>query len=131
VSILKGRQVAVKFLRSGEYDGRWTLYNCLISEQRVDGQLYVLIEGRCLAVSETLAEEVDAFAMALPSSQATLLSSNLGETEPAYNKRMASQGAGEPSYLRQSSCRTATTVRKSIRRRRLVAPSPHCMPRKG
>lgn len=95
VSILKGRQVAVKFLRSGEYDGRWTLYNCLISEQRVDGQLYVLIEGRWLAVSETLAEEVDAFATALPSSQTALLSSNLGETEPAYNKRIASEGAGE------------------------------------
>jgi uncharacterized protein (TIGR04141 family) len=95
VSILKGRHVAVKFLRSGEYDGRWTLYNCLISEQRVDGHLYVLIEGRWLAVSETLAEEVDAFAMALSSSQTTLLNSTLGETEPAYNKRMASQGAGE------------------------------------
>jgi uncharacterized protein (TIGR04141 family) len=95
VSILKGRRVAVKFLRSGEHDGRWTLYNCLVSEQRVDGQLYVLIEGRWLAVSETLAEEVDAFAMALPSSATTLLDSNLGETEPVYNKRVASQAAGK------------------------------------
>jgi uncharacterized protein (TIGR04141 family) len=95
VPILKGRQVAVKFLRSGEYDGRWTLYNCLISEQRVDGHLYVLIEGRWLAVSETLAQEVDAFAMALPASQTTLINSNLGETEPVYNKRVASEGLGE------------------------------------
>lgn len=95
VAILKGRRVAVKFLRSGEYDGRWTLYNCLISEQRVNGQLYVLIEGRWLAVSETLAEEVDAFAVALPSSPTTLLRSNVGETEPTYNKRMVSEGAGE------------------------------------
>lgn len=95
VSILKGRRVAVKFLRSGEADGRWTVYNCLISEQRVSDQLYVLIEGRWLAISESLAEEVDAFAVALQSSQTTLLSSNVGETEPAYNKRVASQAVGD------------------------------------
>jgi uncharacterized protein (TIGR04141 family) len=95
VKILKGRQVAVKFLRSGEYDGRWTLYNCLISEQRVGVQLYVLIEGRWLAVSETLAQEVDSFATSLPVSHVTLGRSNLGETEPAYNERMATEGAGE------------------------------------
>ena len=95
VSVLKGRQVAVKFLRSGEYDGRWTLYNCLISEQRVDGQLYVLIEGRWLAVNDTLVEEVDNFAAALPSSDVTLSDSTRGETEPVYNKRIALAAAGE------------------------------------
>ena len=94
VKILKGRQVSVKFLRSGEYDGRWSLYNCLISEQRVSEQLYVLIEGRWLAVSETLAEEVDNFAISLPTSRATLGRSNKGETEPDYNKRIANDGAG-------------------------------------
>lgn len=95
VSVLKGRRVAVKFLRSGEYDGRWALYNCLISEQRVNGQLYVLIEGRWLAVSETLAEQVDAYATSLPSSTVRLVESTVGETEPAYNKRMENVGAGE------------------------------------
>ncbi len=95
VKTLKGRRVAVKFLRSGEYDGRWTLYNCLISEQRVDGQLYVLIEGRWLAVSETLAEDVDNFAASLPTSGTTLLPSTPGETEPAYNKRIADAHPGE------------------------------------
>jgi len=95
LKILKGRQVSAKFLRSGEYDGRWSLYNCLISEQRVGGQLYVLIEGRWLAVSETLAEEVDNFATSLPASRAELGRSNRGETEPDYNKRIAAGGSGE------------------------------------
>lgn len=90
VSILKGRQVSVKFLRSGEFDGRWTVYNCLISEQRMNGQLYVLIEGRWLAVSDTLAQEVDAFATTLPSCQISLAEAKAGETEPVYNKRVAS-----------------------------------------
>jgi uncharacterized protein (TIGR04141 family) len=94
VSKLKGRRVAVKFTRSGDTDGRWTLYNCLVSEQRVDGQLYVLIEGRWLAVSDTLAEEVDAFARSLPASRTNLLDSNAGEVERDYNQRMATEPTG-------------------------------------
>jgi len=95
VSILKGRRVSLKFLRSNEHDGRWTLYNCLISEQRVSDKLYVLIEGRWLAVSQTLAEEVDTYAAALPESTVTLVRSNAGETEPVYNKRMESEAPAE------------------------------------
>ncbi|WP_052563745.1 DUF6119 family protein [Mycobacteroides abscessus] len=95
VDRLKGRKVAVKFIRSGEYDGRWSLYSCLISEQRVAGQLYVLIEGRWLAVSEALAEEVDSFAASLSANRTTLLRSQLGETEPDYNHRIAKARPGE------------------------------------
>ncbi|MCV7091649.1 DUF6119 family protein [Mycobacterium interjectum] len=95
VKKLKGRQVTVKFLRSGQSDERCTLYNCLISEQRVNDQLYVLIEGKWLAISDSLAEEVDAFAGRLPSSAVTLINSTAGESEYVYNQRLAASQAGK------------------------------------
>ncbi|MGD1171082.1 DUF6119 family protein [Mycobacterium seoulense] len=95
VKKLKSRRVTVKFLRSGQSDERWTLYHCLISEQRVNDQLYVLIEGKWLAVSDSLADEVDAFAGQLPSSAVTLINSTAGESEGLYNQRLAASQAGK------------------------------------
>ncbi|MEW2484291.1 DUF6119 family protein [Mycobacterium sp. NPDC049093] len=95
VPVLKGRQVSVKFSRSGDFEGRWTLYNCLIAEQRVGDKLYVLIEGRWLAVSDSLAAEVDTFAASLPSSATALVESSMGEKEADYNRRLAGDPAGE------------------------------------
>lgn len=89
VQKLKSRQVTIKFSRSGQSDERWTLYNCLISEQRVNGQLYVLVEGKWLAVSDSLADEVDAFASQLPSSAIIFINSATGESEKDYNTRLA------------------------------------------
>src|SRR5690606_1799684 len=43
---LKRRRVQVKFSGSAEPVSRWSVYQCLVSEQRFDGGLYVLIEGR-------------------------------------------------------------------------------------
>jgi uncharacterized protein (TIGR04141 family) len=88
VDLLKGRKVQVRFTRSPDWDSRWTLYQCLVSEQRIGGGLYVLIEGRWFEVSQTLAERVDTFASSLGSAPFPLISSSRGETEPDYNKRL-------------------------------------------
>ena len=85
---LKRRHVSVRFGRSGNFDKRWSLYQCIVSEQRLGDQLHVLIEGRWFAVSSTLVEEVDAFAETLDDSRVELPAARLGEAEADYNARV-------------------------------------------
>lgn len=86
---LKSRSVSVRFGRSGNFDKRWNLYQCIVTEQRLDDRLHVLIEGRWFAVSSTLVEEVDAFAAGLPDTRVALPAARAGEIEADYNARLA------------------------------------------
>ena len=86
---LKTRSVSVRFGRSGNFDKRWNLYQCIVTEQRLDSRLHVLIEGRWFAVSSTLVEEVDAFAAGLPDTHVALPPARSGEIEADYNTRLA------------------------------------------
>ncbi len=89
VENLKSRYVWVRFGRSGNFDKRWNLYQCLVTEQRINDQLHVLIEGRWFAVSTTLVEEVDAFAAGLIDATVQLPPAHVGEVEADYNARLA------------------------------------------
>lgn len=88
-SVLKSRRVSVRFGRNEEFDSRWSLYKCIVSEQRVGDVLHVLIEGRWFAVERSLVDEVDSYASALPEPRAQLLDGVVGEPEANYNKRLA------------------------------------------
>lgn len=88
IELLKSRRVSVRFGRSETFDSRWNLYRCLVSEQRLDDRLYVLIEGRWFAVDRSLVDEVDAFANGLPSAKAVLIPARAGEHEKHYNDRL-------------------------------------------
>ncbi|POH69955.1 MULTISPECIES: DUF6119 family protein [Cryobacterium] len=90
IELLKSRSVSVRYARGGDPDGIWNIFQCLVSEQRVNGQLYVLIEGRWFNVSQSLVDKVDLFVNALPASTAGLTDGTPAETEPVYNARMAS-----------------------------------------
>lgn len=89
VKLLKQRRVSVRFNRNGEFDDRWTVYGCLVSEQRVDGALYVLIEGDWFAVDDTLVKRVETFNSQLSQTDVALPAGNKGEAEELYNKRAA------------------------------------------
>lgn len=91
ITKLKQRSVSVKYTRSDDFDGVWNVYQCLVSEQRLDSQLFVLIEGRWFAVSETLVGQVDSFLGALPLANLPIEDAQSGELEPAYNARMVDQ----------------------------------------
>jgi len=86
---LKARFVFIRFGRSGNFDKRWSLYQCLVTEQRLNDRLHVLIEGRWFAVSTTLVEEVDTFAAGLPDARIHLPPAHTGEVEADYNARLA------------------------------------------
>ncbi|MCT2023616.1 TIGR04141 family sporadically distributed protein [Corynebacterium sanguinis] len=90
---LKTRTVSVRFGRSGNFDKRWNLYQCIVTEQRLDSRLHVLIEGRWFAVSSTLVEEVDAFAAGLPDTHVALPPARSGEIEADYNTRLAASSS--------------------------------------
>jgi len=86
---LRQRSVSIQYTRSGNFDSLWSVYQCLVSEQRVDDRLLVLIEGRWFRISESLVEQVDKFDDGLPTSVPFLTDPHANETEPAYNARMA------------------------------------------
>lgn len=85
---LKSRQVSVRFSRTNDFDARWNVYQCLVTEQRLRSKLHVLIEGRWFAVSDSLVDKVDQFAASLPPSSTTLIASRTGEVEADYNSRL-------------------------------------------
>lgn len=86
---LRSRSVSVRFGSSGNFDKRWNLYQCIVTEQSFDDRLHVLIEGRWFAVSSTLVEEVDAWAARLPDTRVALPPARFGETETDFNARLA------------------------------------------
>lgn len=89
IELLKSRKVSVKFLSSADPVARWSVYHCLVSEQRIDGKLFALVEGRWFEVADTLVKQVDAAVEAIPSATVSLPPGWPGETEDAYNKRAA------------------------------------------
>lgn len=86
---LKSRKVSVKFLSSADAVARWSVYQCLVSEQRVDDRLYALIEGRWFEVAETLVQQVDSAVSAIPLASVSLPAGLPGESEADYNTRAA------------------------------------------
>lgn len=87
--LLRSRGVLVRYTRSTEYDRRWSLYQCLVAEQRYGGSLYALIEGRWFEVSDSLVRRVDEFLASVPASTLGFPAARPGESEPAYNRRLA------------------------------------------
>lgn len=90
IDVLKSRRVSVRFGRASDFDPRWSVYQCLVTEQRLDSKLHVLIEGRWFVVSDSLVSQVDDFAASLPSTATALIDARAGETEADYNARLAS-----------------------------------------
>lgn len=89
IALLKSRKVSVKFLRNTTPDTRWSIYQCIVSEQRLDGLLYALIEGRWFAIADSLVKQVDEAIAAIPTATVTLPAGLPGETEGEYNARAA------------------------------------------
>lgn len=90
---LKQRKVSVKFIRNSEADSRWSVYHCLVSEQRMDGILYALVEGRWFSVADSLVNQVDQAIAAIPTATVALPAGQVGESEGAYNARAATSVA--------------------------------------
>jgi uncharacterized protein (TIGR04141 family) len=89
IDLLKQRKVSVKFISSADAVARWSVYQCLVSEHRVDGSLYALIEGRWFEIAQTLVDQVDAAISALPAATVSLPAGFPGEHEGDYNTRAA------------------------------------------
>ena len=107
VDRLKSRKVSVKFLRSADADARWSVYQCLVSEQRLRGVLYALIEGRWFSIADSLVTQVDTAIAAIPQATVSLPVGLPGESEGDYNargfhldrSRTARQGTRRPRWF--------------------------------
>lgn len=90
VELLKSRGVLISFTRASEdWDQKWTLYHCLVSEQRHNGNLFALIEGRWFSISQSLVEDVDVAVGQIGASGLALPAATTGEKEGEYNERVS------------------------------------------
>lgn len=89
VPLLKSRKVSVKFLSTAQASSRWSVYQCLVSEQRLNRDLYALIEGRWFAIADSLVSQVDGIVAAIPPASVALPPARPGESEGEYNERAA------------------------------------------
>lgn len=90
IELLKSRGVLISFARSSEdWDQKWTLYHCLVSEQRYKGGLFALIEGRWFSISKRLVDDVDAAVGHIGVSGLPLPAAMTGEKEGEYNERVS------------------------------------------
>lgn len=78
---------------SGDEVGGWSFWDCLHLEMLLHDRRVVLDAGRWYRIAKSFADEVDAFAAALPSSGLALPPANRDEEEGDYNSR-AAQVAG-------------------------------------
>lgn len=95
---LKQRKVAVKFISSAEAVDRWSVYQCLVSEQPVDDKLFALVEGRWFEIASSLVNQVDSIVSAIPTMTVSLPPGRPGESEGDYNARAAA-GSTELTLL--------------------------------
>lgn len=87
---LKTRRISVSFSRtSSDWDSKSSIYHSLVSEQKTDTGMYVLIEGRWFEVSKTLADAVDNFISKIENAPLDLIPAEYGEKEADYNRRLA------------------------------------------
>ena len=80
----------MKFISSGDSIDRWSVYQCLVSEQRINGKLYALVKGRWFEITSSLVTQVDAAISAIPEMTISLSPDQPGESEADYNARAAS-----------------------------------------
>lgn len=95
VDLLRNRHVSVRYTRSGNFDSLWNVYQCLVSEQRLNGRLFALIEGRWFAIDKTLVDQVNSFLSTIQTRALALNDAAPDETEPVYNERMARDHPGD------------------------------------
>lgn len=86
---LKQRKVKVGWIKSGTFDSRWSVYNSLVSEQRVGVKTFALIEGSWFEIAEALVLAVDTYLESLPDAETLLPPAFKNESEGAYNERVA------------------------------------------
>ena len=89
LELLKGRKVSVKYIRSATEDPRWSIYQSLVSEQKIGSDLFALVEGRWFSVASSLVDQVDVALAAVPSVNPGLPLARKGEKEGDYNARAA------------------------------------------
>jgi len=94
---LKSRYVSVRYSGTEDFSRRWKLYQCLVSEQRINGRLHVLMESRWFVVADSLVDAVDSYYDSLPQARVNLpAATNAAEKEGDYNDRFAKS---DPAHL--------------------------------
>lgn len=94
IETLKRRKVSICYSRTGEVEPKWKLYDCLVSEQRMEGILYALISGRWFEINESLVKEVDAYISTIPEVETVFRSGPKSELEEDFNQRVTDESEG-------------------------------------
>ncbi len=86
-TLKKSHRISVRRSDQEEAYSRWWVYNCLVFETFVEGNLYVLSGGQWFKVAATLADQINSDLAKWVTPTLSLPAANVKEGEDAYIKR--------------------------------------------
>lgn len=89
VQKLKSYRVSMCWTGSGQFQDRWSLFNCVVWETMHEAHLYALVEGKWFEIESNFAERVRNFVESIPKPANPLPGAKTGEREDQYNQRVA------------------------------------------
>jgi len=92
--LLRNHRVNVKFVDADESAAKWTIYECLVSQVKLEKYLYVLTGGQWFQIEKKYANRVLDDLKNIPNEDSFLLDAEVGEKEGDYNERIASNMPG-------------------------------------
>ena len=92
---LKGDRVeAISSVDEDEIVGRWRVYDCLVFETNLSGNVYVLSGGDWYRIAKTYRDEVEGYVRGVPELELELPAADANQGEDAYNRAAAEKIGG-------------------------------------
>jgi len=91
---IKGYKVSVQWVGRGQFEDKWTLYNCIVCETKQNNRLFVLLEGKLFEIEEIFANNVRNFVRRFAVFNSELPPAKLKEKERNYNQRITKEVSG-------------------------------------
>jgi len=91
---IKRYKVSVQWVGRGQFEDKWTLYNCIVWETKQNKRLFVLLEGKLFEIEEIFANNVRNFVRRFAVFNSELPPAKLKEKERNYNQRITKEVSG-------------------------------------
>lgn len=95
VQRLKNHKVRVLYDGSEEFRESWSVYECIVWENELDGKKYILFDGRWFEVEPAYATRVADFVSSISTNSIVLPTAALGDDEAEYNQGVATGNAND------------------------------------
>jgi len=94
IETLRQHRIKVRYAGSADFEPHAPIYQSLVWETSITGEIYAFFDGRWFAVETGYSNQVQQYCQGLIRQAYPLPNANLGEKEADYNRRAAGAAAG-------------------------------------